>query len=116
LVRGKFQISAWYCLGEEGPMHARVSFYDLAGGRPDDAVSAFASAQEAVEKMQGNQGAMLLVNRADAKAISITFWNTEDDLRATTEQANQARQQVADRGGLSIRAVEPYEVALEFGR
>ena len=97
-------------------MHARVSFYDLVGGRADDATKAFANVQDVVEQMQGNQGAMLLVDRDGDKAITITFWDSEESLRATTQQANQARQQAADAGGLSIRGVEAYEVAMEFGR
>jgi heme-degrading monooxygenase HmoA len=97
-------------------MHARVSFYDVTGGQADDVVTAFQSAQNDVEQMQGNQGGMLLVDREGKKAITITFWDSEDDLRATAEQANQVRQQAADSAAMSIVSVEAFEVAMEFGR
>jgi heme-degrading monooxygenase HmoA len=97
-------------------MHARVSFYDVTEGQADNVVTGFQSAQNDVMQMQGNEGGMLLVDREGKKAITITFWDSEDNLRATTEQANRVRQQVAGSAGMSITGVEAYEVAMEFGR
>jgi heme-degrading monooxygenase HmoA len=97
-------------------MHARVSFYDLSAEQADAGIEGFQGVQDSVQQMQGNQGGMLLVNREGGKAITITFWDSADDLQATSEQANQLRQQVADNAGLSIRAVEGYEVAVNFGQ
>jgi heme-degrading monooxygenase HmoA len=95
-------------------MHARVSFYDV--GDADAAVKGFETAVDTVKEMEGNQGLMLLVDRGGGKAITITFWDTEERLRSTTERANTVRQQAADAAGASIRGVEQYEVALEVGR
>jgi heme-degrading monooxygenase HmoA len=97
-------------------MYARVSYYDLGGGSGDDATRAFEGARSAVEQMQGNRGAMLLVDRGGGKAMTITLWEDEEALRASAEQANQAREQAAGEAGMTIRDVEAYEVALEFGR
>ena len=97
-------------------MYARVSFYDMGAASRDDAVRAFEQAREAIDRMQGNQGGMLLVSPNGDKAMTITLWESEDALRATDEQANQTREQAAGSAGLTIRDVEPYEVALEFGR
>jgi heme-degrading monooxygenase HmoA len=69
-----------------------------------------------VLQMEGNQGATLLVDRDSGKAITITYWDTEEHLRSSAEQANKLRQEAADTGGLSIRGVESYEVAMEAGR
>ncbi len=96
-------------------MHARVSFYDMAGASRDDAVTAFEGVRAALEEMQGNQGGLLLVNPDGGKAITITLWESEEALRASEEQANQMRQQAAGSAGMTISSVEPYEVALEFG-
>ncbi len=95
-------------------MHARVSFYDV--GDADMAVKGFESAVDTVKQMEGNQGLMLLVDRNSGKAITITFWDTEERVRATTEQADTVRQQAADAAGATIQGVEAYEVALEVGR
>jgi hypothetical protein len=66
--------------------------------------------------MPGNNGGMLLVYRSSGRAITITFWNTEEDLGSSVEKASQLRQQAADSRGLSVRSVENYEVGMEFGR
>ena len=97
-------------------MYARVSFYDMAGASRDDAVRAFEGARDAVEQMEGNQGGTLLVSPAGDKALTITLWESEEALRATEQQANETRDQAAGTAGMTVRAVEAYEVALEFGR
>ena len=97
-------------------MHARLSFYDTGGASRDELVGAFEGVRSAVERMQGNQGAMLLVSPEGEKAITITLWESEEDLRATQQQADETRQQAAGGAGMTIRGVESYEVALEFGR
>lgn len=98
-------------------MHARVSFYEGGAGTDvDSAVQAFQNAVNSVQEMEGNQGATLLVERNSGKAITITYWDSEEHLQGSVEAANQARQQAAEAGGLSIRSVEHYEVAMEVGR
>lgn len=97
-------------------MYARASFYDMGNASRDDAVRAFEQARGPVEQMAGNQGAMLLVSPNGDKAMTITLWESEQALRDSEEQANRAREQAAGGVGMTIRDVEPYEVALEFGR
>ena len=97
-------------------MYARVSFYDMGSSSRDDAAAAFEQARSAAEQMEGNQGGMLLVDPQGAKAITITLWESEQALQASEQQANQVRADAARTAGMSIRGVEPYEVALEFGR
>ncbi len=97
-------------------MHARVSYYELGEGSADDVVRAFDGASGSLEQMRGNQGAMLLVDEGTKKAITITFWESEDALRESTEQANQTRQQAAGEARMTITGVESYAVASEFGR
>ena len=98
-------------------MHARVSFYEVAsGGDAAAAVKGFEDAMDPVRQLEGNRGVELLVDRDSGKAITITYWDTEEHLRSSAEQANKLRQEASDSGGLSIRGVESYEVALESGR
>jgi heme-degrading monooxygenase HmoA len=98
-------------------MHARVSFYQLAeGGDADAAVSGFDQAVDAVQQLGGNQGLMLLIDRDSGKAISLTLWDSEDNLRSSSEQANTLRERAAGAGGLSIEAVEQYEVVTDVRR
>lgn len=74
-------------------MHARVSFYELGSASRDDAVRAFEGARGAVEEMEGNRGGMLLVDTDGGKAITITFWESEDALRASEQRADDARRE-----------------------
>jgi heme-degrading monooxygenase HmoA len=95
-------------------MHARVSFYQLSeGGDADQAISAFGDSAGAVEELEGEEGIMLLVDRSSGKAMSITFWDTEDHLNGSAERANQVRQTASSAAGVSIMGVENYEVALD---
>lgn len=95
-------------------MHARVSFYEVAsGGDAAAALKGFEDAMDAVGEMEGNRGATLLVDRNSGKAITITYWETEEHLRSSAEKANKIRQEASDASGLSILGVESYEVALE---
>ena len=96
-------------------MHARVSFYNLGNALRDDVARAFEDARGPVEQMQGNQGGLVLVSPDTGRAITITFWESEDALRASEQLANQARQQAAGRAGMEIANIEAYEVALKFG-
>jgi heme-degrading monooxygenase HmoA len=98
-------------------MHARVSFYEgVPGGDTDTAVKGFEDALGQLQEMEGHRRATLLVDRDNGKAITITYWETEEDMQASVEQTNRLRQQAADTGGLSISGVENYEVAIESGR
>ena len=97
-------------------MEARVSFYDMGSASKDDAVRAFDQATAALEQMEGNEGGMLLVSADGDKAITITFWQSEEALRASEAQANQTRQQAAGEVGMTIRDVEAYTLGLTFGR
>ncbi len=97
-------------------MYARVSFYEMGNASRDDAVRAFEQATGPVEEMEGNEGGMLLVSPSGDKAITVTLWESEQALRNTEAQANRVREQAAGSSGMTIREVEPYEVAFEFGK
>lgn len=96
-------------------MHARVSFYDMGTASRDDAVRAFEEVRGPLEEMAGNEGAMLLVSPGGGKAITVTLWESEQALRNSEQQADRTREQAAGSAGMTIRDVEAYEVALEFG-
>jgi hypothetical protein len=47
-----------------------------------------------------------------AKTLTITFWESEETMRATEEEANRLRSELAQAGGETITAVERYEVGV----
>ncbi len=66
-------------------------------------------------EIAGLKGGFWLVDRKTGRAAALTLWESEQALRATEEQANQAREQAAGGAGMTIREVEAYEVVAEFG-
>ncbi len=98
-------------------MHARVSLYEAGpGANVDSAMQRFEDALKDLKPLEGHQGATLLVDRGSGKAVTITYWDTEDHLQASVEAANKLRQEASAAGGLSILDVAHYEVAMEERR
>jgi heme-degrading monooxygenase HmoA len=93
-------------------MHARVSTYTFDSSRADELVAGFERGIGAIEDEEGMEGAYLLVDRANGKAITMTLWASEDALTASAPSADQARTDAAQGAGASIDSVEAYEVAL----
>jgi heme-degrading monooxygenase HmoA len=101
----------------EGKVHARVSSYTLApGGDPQSAVQAFQNSVDAVRALKGNEGVMLLVNRETETALTITFWDTEENLRSSAEEAARLRKLMATIANVSVDSVGSYEIAFEIRR
>ena len=99
-------------------MYARVSFYEMGSASSEDAVRAFEQARAAVEQMQGSEGGMLLVSPEGGKAMTITLWENEEAVQASSEAADRVRGDAAQTFGGSIESVEIYEVPMHesFGR
>jgi hypothetical protein len=57
-----------------------------------------------------------LIDRDGGEAITITYWDTEDDLRSSAAEPNNLRKAAAETGRLWIQAVDKYEVALDSRR
>jgi hypothetical protein len=60
----------------------------------------------------GWKGVISLIDRGTGKALTITLWETEDTMRATEEDANTLRGDIASSSGATIKNVERYEVAM----
>ena len=62
----------------------------------------------------GAQGAYVLVDRATARVITLTFWDTAENLAASDARAAQIRIRFADRlWAQSPPTVDVYEVAIQ---
>ena len=93
-------------------MYARVSTYRATADRAEEAISAFGSSVDQIREMQGVQGVYLLVDRESGKAMTITLWENEEAVRASSEAADRVRAGAAGQFGGSIEDVEVYEVPL----
>jgi len=95
-------------------MFARVSTFQ---GPPDQTAEGIRVAREQilpVARLQdGFKGIYLLFDRESGRSLSITLWETEEDMRASEEAARRARTESAEVAGETIVGVERYEVALQ---
>lgn len=61
-------------------------------------------------QMDGYKGILSLGDRSTGKSISLTFWQSEEAMRASEEAADELRQHAADEGKEEIAGVERFEV------
>jgi heme-degrading monooxygenase HmoA len=95
-------------------VHARVSIFE--GGNPEQIDDSLRQARDEVlpraKQMDGFKGMIALGDRQGGKTLGITFWESEEAMRASEEAANELRQESAEVGGEQIAGVERYEVGL----
>jgi hypothetical protein len=100
-------------------MYARVSYYSGSPEQVDVMISNWrdnvlpAVTQQMNEAGVKDHGAMVLVDRSSGKSISISFWETEDDMRVSEQLADRARGDAAHAVGGSVTGVERYEVVID---
>lgn len=96
-------------------MHARTGTIELSPDRIDDAVAALENEQlPRYRETSGYKGFTVLANRSTGKVIGVSFWESEDDLRASEQLGSEARQTAKDAGGGQDDPVrEDWEVLLD---
>ena len=95
-------------------MHARVSIFE---GPPDMIDESLRQAREVIlpqakEMDPGFKGIIALTDRQARKMVWVTFWESEEAMRASEEAANRLRKESAEAGGGTVAGVERYEVGL----
>ena len=96
-------------------MFARLTTIDADRDRIDEGLALLR--EQVIGRGQpqpGSQGAYVLVDRATAKVVTLTFWDTAEHLEASEEWAAQVRLRFADT--LWTQApptVEVFEVAIQ---
>ena len=60
----------------------------------------------------GFKGIIALTDRQGRKMVWITFWESEEAMRASEEAANRLSEQTVDVAGGMVAGVERYEVGL----
>ena len=99
-------------------MYARVTTLEKAPDRMEDATRHL---QEQVlpnlRQMEGFEGFVALGDRQSGKVLGVAFWESEEALRATAEEASggsgaadAARSRAAEASGGTVASVEEYEV------
>ena len=100
---------------EEVPvMWARVSKFMEPRNRIDDDIrDSKESVKELLDRTSGSEGVYYLVDREAGRTMAITFWESEEALRASEDVAARIREESTARIGGDIVTVEHYEVALQ---
>jgi len=92
-------------------MYARVSTIE---GSPDKVDDVTRQTQEQtlpqLRQMEGFQGFVALGDRQSGKMIGVSFWESEEALRATDEAASSVRSGAAEAADGIVASVEEYEV------
>ena len=65
-----------------------------------------------ISQQEGFKGMVALAERQSGKTLGVTFWESEEALRASEEAADRLRGDSADAMGDTIAGVERYEVGL----
>jgi heme-degrading monooxygenase HmoA len=66
----------------------------------------------AARQLDGFRGVLSLTDREGGKGLTITFWETEEAMRASEERANQLRDEAAQALSATVAGVERYEVTV----
>src|ERR671912_2697200 len=92
-------------------MYARLTTIE---GSPDKLDDAERHVQEQtlpqLQKMDGFKGFVALGDRNSGKLIGVSFWESEEALRATDEAVPSVRSAAAEAAGGTVASVEKYEV------
>ena len=92
-------------------MHARVSILE---GPPDKIDEGLHQVRERVvpqaKQLDGFKGMIALGDRQSGKLLGITFWESEEAMRASEEEGSRLRSETAEASEEEITGVERYEV------
>jgi heme-degrading monooxygenase HmoA len=96
-------------------MHARSGRLQVSPERIDDIVGTMEQDQVAMFHGQhGYRGFTGFADRESGAVMGISFWETEDDLRAAEEVGREARRRVLEAGGgQGEPVVERWEVVFD---
>jgi len=97
----------------EGAKAARLSSLEGPPERLDEAVQhAKENALPKARQLHGWKGVISLIDRSSGRSKLITFWESEEALRASEEEAKKLRKETAEAAGETIGGVDRYEVAV----
>ena len=100
-----------WAAGRRSGMHARVSTIE---GSPDKVDDVTRQTQEQtlpqLRQMEGFEGFVALGDRQSGKMLGVSFWESEEALRATEQAVSGVRSEAAGAADGIVAGVEEYEV------
>jgi heme-degrading monooxygenase HmoA len=95
-------------------MHARIGRISFSSDKADEVTSHVRdNVVPSYEGEDGFKGFALLLDRDGGEGIGISFWETEDAMKATDGIGDKARQGAAEAGSGSDRGLQHFEVTID---
>lgn len=92
-------------------MHARLGIVAMAPEDFEQGIKIMSTqALPAIRLLQGYMGGLILGDHETGKAVYVTFWESEEDMRRSEEDADVLRRDSAQALGVGDIPVERYEV------
>jgi heme-degrading monooxygenase HmoA len=92
-------------------MYVRVNTIEGSPDRIDDVTTHMQEQTlPQLQKMEGFEGFIALGDRQSGKLLGVSFWESEEALRATEEAVSSVRSGAAEAAGGIVAGVERYEV------
>lgn len=93
-------------------MLARVSIYELAEGREDEAAERFGEAFAQIADLSGLVEAFFLVSREGNRAIGVTLWTDAQQMAASRVTGSRLRTEAARAVDAAVLSVDEFDVAV----
>jgi heme-degrading monooxygenase HmoA len=95
-------------------MHARMGRITFSPDKADDVTSHVRdNVVPKYEDTDGFKGFTLLLDRSGGRAVGVSFWESEEAMRASDDLGDQARQGAADAGSGSDQGRDYFEVTID---
>jgi heme-degrading monooxygenase HmoA len=95
-------------------MHARMGRITLSPDKADDVTSHVRdNVVPRYEDMDGFKGFTMLLDRPGGRAVGLSFWESEEAMRASDAIGDEARQGAAEAGEGSDQGRDYFEVAID---
>ena len=92
-------------------MYVRVNTIEGSPDRIDDLTTHIQEqTMPQLRQMEGFKGFVALADRQSGKMLGVSFWESEEALRASDETASSVRSGAAEAAGGTLTSVERYEV------
>jgi heme-degrading monooxygenase HmoA len=95
-------------------VHARVTTLQMDPSTLDEAAAQLENEDApSFKQLDGYKGMTLIADRDSGKTIALTFWESEEAMRASEESVKDARRRAAETGRAEEPQVERFEVLFD---
>ncbi len=96
-------------------MHARTGRVSFSPEKADEVISRVRGIVAQYQDQAGFERFTLLIDRAKGEGIGISFWESEDAMKAAEAIGDQARRGAAESGSGRDQGAGRFEVAIDTG-